>query len=127
MLVSRLERDFVFSPRSIVEHGQVIAKIFESRTVLPMRFGTFFRSEQQVINLVRENRQDLLEAFCRLRGKAEMRVKLLLGFGVPPVSPTGSKTAEAIAALRGFRSACRRRAARSRMPRAGGAVVGPAE
>jgi hypothetical protein len=86
MLVSRLERDFSFSPRSIVEHGQVIARLFEDRTVLPMRFGTFFRSEQQVINLVRENRQDLLEAFCRLRGKAEMRVKLLLGFGPPPVS-----------------------------------------
>jgi gas vesicle protein GvpL/GvpF len=81
MLVSRLERDFSFSARSIVEHGQVIAKVFESRTVLPMRFGTFFRSEKQVADLVRENRQDLLEAFCRLRGKAEMRIKLLLGFG----------------------------------------------
>lgn len=83
MLVSRLERDFPFSARSIVEHGQVIARVFENRTVLPMRFGTFFRSEKQVIDLVRENRHDLLEAFCRLRGKAEMRVKLLLGFGVP--------------------------------------------
>jgi len=83
MLVSRLERDFSFSARSIVEHGQVIVRVFENRTVLPMRFGTFFRSEKQVIDLVRENRQDLLEAFCRLRGKAEMRVKLLLGFGTP--------------------------------------------
>jgi len=90
MLVSRLERDFAFSARSIVEHGQVIARVFENRTVLPMRFGTFFRSEKQVIDLVRENRQDLLEAFCRLRGKAEMRVKLLMGFG-PPAE--GSKAA----------------------------------
>ena len=85
MLVSRLERDFVFTARSIVEHGQVISRIFENRTVLPMRFGTFFRSEKQVIDLVRENRHDLVEAFCRLRGKAEMRVKLLLGFGEPPM------------------------------------------
>ena len=83
MLASRLDRDFAFSARSIVEPGQVIARVFENRTVLPMRFGTFFRSEKQVIDLVRENRQDLLEAFCRLRGKAEMRVKLLLGFGAP--------------------------------------------
>jgi hypothetical protein len=83
MLVSRLDRDFAFSARSIVEHGQVIARVFEKRTVLPMRFGTFFRSEKQVIDLVKENRQDLLEAFCRLRGKAEMRVKLLLAFGAP--------------------------------------------
>ena len=85
MLASRLERDFPFSPRSIVEHGQVIARVFENRTVLPMRFGTFFRSEKQVEDLVRENRQELLEAFCRLRGKAEMRLKLLLGFDAPVV------------------------------------------
>ena len=87
MLVSRLERDFAFTARSIVEHGQVIARVFENRTVLPMRFGTFFRSEKQVLDLVRENRQSLLEAFCRLRGKAEMRLKLLLGFDLP--SATG--------------------------------------
>src|SRR3990172_11869024 len=87
MLVSRLERDFAFSARSIVEHGQVIPRVFENRTVLPMRFGTFFRSEKQVIDLVRENRYDLLEAFCRLRGKAEMRVKLLLGFGPLVATP----------------------------------------
>ena len=84
MLASRLERDFVFTARSIVEHGQVIARVFENRTVLPMRFGTFFRSEKQVVDLVRENRQALLESFCRLRGKAEMRLKLLLGFEAPP-------------------------------------------
>jgi hypothetical protein len=89
MLVSRLERDFAFTARSIVEHGQVIAKAFEGRTVLPMRFGTFFRSEQQIIDLVRENRQSLLEAFCRLRGKAEMRLKLLLGF--EPAAPLPRK------------------------------------
>jgi hypothetical protein len=91
MLVSRLERDFAFSARSIVEHGQVIARVFENRTVLPMRFGTFFRSERQVIELVRGNRQDLLEAFCRLRGKAEMHLKLLLGF---EATATTSKVSE---------------------------------
>jgi len=97
MLVSRLERDFRFSARSIVEHGQVIARVFENRTVLPMRFGTFFRTEKQVADLVRENRQELLEAFCRLRGKAEMRVKLLLGF-----EPAGedSRSGASKAALR---------------------------
>lgn len=83
MLGSRLERDFPFSARSIVEHGQVIARIFEKHTVLPMRFGTFFRSEKQIAELIRENRQDLLEAFCRLRGKAEMRLKLLFRFPAP--------------------------------------------
>lgn len=77
MLVSRLERNFPFTPRSIVEHGQVIAHAFETHTVLPMRFATYFRSEKQIENLIQENQKELLEAFCRLRGKAEMRLKLL--------------------------------------------------
>ncbi|MGH9783469.1 MAG: GvpL/GvpF family gas vesicle protein, partial [Terriglobia bacterium] len=76
MLLSRLNRNFSFSPRSIVEHGQVIARAFETHTVLPMRFGTFFSSEKQIEQLVRENQRDLLETFCRLRGKSEMRLKL---------------------------------------------------
>ena len=88
MLLSRLERDFRFSARSIVEHGQVIARVFESHTVLPMRFGTFFRSESQVAGLIRENRQELLESFCRLRGKAEMRLKLVLGAAPSPLGGT---------------------------------------
>lgn len=75
MLLSRLERGFPFDPRSIVEHGQIIARVFESQTVLPMRFGTFFHSEKQIVNLIRGNQEELLEAFCRLRGKAEMRLK----------------------------------------------------
>lgn len=76
MLLSRLNRNFTFTPRSIVEHGQVIARAFETHTVLPMRFGTFFSSEKQIEQLIRENQRDLLETFCRLRGKSEMRLKL---------------------------------------------------
>jgi hypothetical protein len=76
MLLSRLGRSFSFTPRSIVEHGQVIARAFETHTVLPMRFGTFFQSEKQIEQLIHENQHDLLETFCRLRGKAEMRLKL---------------------------------------------------
>jgi len=76
MLLSRFRRNFSFTPRSIVEHGQVIARVFETHTVLPMRFGTFFQSERQVEQMIRENQSGLLETFCRLRGKAEMRFKL---------------------------------------------------
>jgi gas vesicle protein GvpL/GvpF len=77
ILLSRLERTFTFTPRSIVEHGQVIAKVFETHTVLPMRFGTFFRTEKQIQNLIQENQKELLESFCHLRGKSEMRLKLV--------------------------------------------------
>src|SRR3990172_2622285 len=83
MLLSGLDRNFPFIPRSIVEHAQVVSRAFEGHTVLPMRFGTFFSSERQIEQLVRENREELLVTFCRLRGKAEMRMKVT----VCPVSP----------------------------------------
>lgn len=91
MLVSRLNRDFRFTPHSIAEHWQVIARAFESHTVLPMRFGTFFRTEMQIMELIRQNRQELVESFCRLRGKAEMRMKVLIG--APAAAPAGKSSA----------------------------------
>jgi hypothetical protein len=78
LLLSRLDRHLPFTTRSIVEHGHVITRAFETHTVLPMRFGTFFQSEKQICRLVRENQKELLESFCRLRGKAEMRLKMTL-------------------------------------------------
>src|SRR3990172_8877681 len=103
MLLSRWERDFAFTPRSIVEHAQVIARAFETHTVLPMRFGTFFHSERQIAQLIRENQGELLETFCRLRGKAEMRLKLCF----PTVfgdAPTPKKAPQSTRSLRDLRS-----------------------
>ena len=88
MLLSRINSPFAFTPRSIVEHGQVISKAFEAHTVLPMRFATFFKSEKQIMNLIQENQKELLESFCRLRGKAEMRLKLMLPSNAPEPKAT---------------------------------------
>jgi len=92
ILLSRLERHFAFTPRSIVEHGQVIARAFEGHTVLPMRFATFFQSEKQIANVLQENQRELLEAFCRLRGKSEMRLKLLFQAGALDAAKLEKKT-----------------------------------
>ncbi len=95
MMVSRMNRDFPFSGRSLVEHGKVISRIFEDYTVLPMRFGTFFRSEKQIKEMIRQNRGELVESFCRLRGKSEMRLRLLLSLASPKLkarSRSRSKT-----------------------------------
>src|SRR3972149_6485047 len=75
-LLSHLNRDFPFTALSIAEHGQAIARAFEMHTVLPMRFGTFFQSEKQIAGFIREQQRELLEPFCRWRGKAEMRLRL---------------------------------------------------
>ena len=78
VLVSRLERPHLEDARSVVQHGQVIHRVFERRTVLPFRYGTVFTSQEQVEVLLRENRDQFTEAIRFLRGKAEMHVKLLV-------------------------------------------------
>ncbi len=82
VLVTRLERPRLDDARSVVRHGQVIHRAFERRTVLPFRYGTVFASEEQVAQLLHENRDQFTEAIRFLRGKAEMHVKLLLGAAV---------------------------------------------
>ena len=60
-----------------------------------MRFGTFFRSEKQIKEMIRKNRGELVESFCRLRGKSEMRLRLLLSLASPKLkarSRSRSKT-----------------------------------
>lgn len=79
VLVTRLDRLHLDDARSVVRHGQVIHRTFERRTVLPFRYGTVFASEEQVAQVLHENRDQFTEAIRFLRGKAEMHVKLLLG------------------------------------------------
>lgn len=76
VLVSRVESSHLENARSIVQHGQVIHRVFERYTVLPFRYGTVFATEEQVGRLLRENRDQFTETIRLLRGKAEMHVKL---------------------------------------------------
>jgi hypothetical protein len=83
LLVSRLERVRLEEPRHVVQHGQVIHRVFEGRPVLPFRFGTTFATEEQAQILLRQNHDQFTEALRVLRGKAEMRVKLQFRVGAP--------------------------------------------
>lgn len=73
-------------------HERVIEKMMESRTVLPMRLCTIFRTGAKVRDLLRARQHEFRRALARLRGKEEWEVRLYL---VP--SGAGSKPAETIA------------------------------
>jgi hypothetical protein len=60
----------------ILEHARVVSVCFRSGTVLPFRFGTVFDSDEALRMAVRTNRRTFCQSVARLRGKAEMRVKL---------------------------------------------------
>ena len=54
---------------------------FLFKLVLPFRFGTIFDTEDAIRQAVRSNRRTFCESVARLRGKAEMRIKLVVRDG----------------------------------------------
>ena len=64
--------------KAAVEHARVIADCFKVSTVLPFRFGTVFADDEALRKSIRSNQRQFLANVERLRGKAEMHLKVLL-------------------------------------------------
>lgn len=67
--------------KQLLEHAHVVSVCFRQWTVLPFRFGTIFDTEECLRQAVRANRRTFGESVARLKGKAEMHVKLLIRNG----------------------------------------------
>lgn len=67
--------------KTVLEHARVVSACFRISTVLPFRFGTVFDTEDALRQAVRSNRRTFGESVARLRGKAEMRLKLVVRDG----------------------------------------------
>ena len=68
----------VLNQSNVVEHSRVVSVCFEKGTVLPFRFGTVFENDEALRRAVRTNRKQFLASVNRLRGKAEMHLKLVV-------------------------------------------------
>jgi hypothetical protein len=64
--------------QSGVEHARVISDCFKTSTVLPFRFGTVFADDEALRRSIRSNQRQFLTNIERLRGKAEMHLKVVL-------------------------------------------------
>ncbi len=71
------------SQKNAVDHARVIAHCFEQATVLPFRFGTVFSDDDALRRSVRSNQRQFNANVERLRGKAEMHLKVVLEDGGP--------------------------------------------
>jgi hypothetical protein len=60
------------------DHANVIAECFKLSTVLPFRFGTTFADDDSLRRSVRSNQRHFAANVERLRGKAEMHLKVLV-------------------------------------------------
>src|SRR5881394_3056102 len=67
--------------KSIVEHARVVAECFRNTTVLPFKFGTVFDTDEALRRAVRANRKAFISGVNRLKGKAEMHLKLMVKDG----------------------------------------------
>lgn len=64
--------------RAAMDHARVIAECFKSSTVLPFRFGTVFADDDALRRSIRSNQRQFITNIERLRGKAEMHLKVTL-------------------------------------------------
>ncbi len=96
MLISRLERVRLDEHKHVLQHGQVLHRVFEKRTVLPFRFGTTFPSEEEIRAILIQNRDQFVEGLRHLRGKAEVHLKL--SFRVHQPAPVRTMAAAAAGA-----------------------------
>lgn len=67
--------------QAVVDHARVVTACFERTTVLPFRFGTIFETDEALRRAVRANRKQFLATVSRLRGKAEMHLKVVVKDG----------------------------------------------
>jgi hypothetical protein len=78
VIVSECSAAEKMSDRAGMEHARVISDCFKTSTVLPFRFGTVFADDEALRRSIRSNQRQFLTNIERLRGKAEMHLKVVL-------------------------------------------------
>ena len=81
VIVSEYVPSGQLTQQAVVDHARVVSTCFEKTTVLPFRFGTVFDSDEALRRAVRGNRKQFLNSVDKLRGKAEMHLKLVVKGG----------------------------------------------
>lgn len=68
---------YTASPGLLKAHMQVIEKVFESFTILPMSFGTIAESTDEVVAFLEANARPLKNSLKDIEGKVEVGIKIL--------------------------------------------------
>lgn len=78
VIVSEYSPSETLTQQAGVEHARVISDCFKTSTVLPFRFGTVFADDEALRRSIRSNQRQFITNIEKLRGKAEMHLKVLL-------------------------------------------------
>ncbi len=78
VIVSEHNPQQTLNQKSGVDHARVIAACFQHSTVLPFRFGTVFNGDETLRKSIRSNQRQFLTNIEKVRGKAEMHLRLMV-------------------------------------------------
>jgi hypothetical protein len=81
VIVSEYERTGDLDQRAVLDHARVVSSCFGKTTVLPFKFGTVFDTDDALRKAVRTNRKTFTNSVSKLKGKAEMHLKLVIKDG----------------------------------------------
>jgi hypothetical protein len=76
VVVSEHDAAQAFDQRAPRDHAMVVGHCFKLSTILPFRFGTTFADDDGLRRSLRSNQRQFLANMDRLRGKAEMHLKV---------------------------------------------------
>ena len=77
IVVSEGEQIQDITQEHILKHEEVVEKLMEDFTVLPMRFHTLFNQEKDALLMMKEYCGDFRENLDRLRNKKEFGVRVI--------------------------------------------------
>jgi gas vesicle protein GvpL/GvpF len=80
------------TPELLFAHERVVEAVMAHGVVMPMRFGTQLEREEELEAVLAARRDELLDSLERVRGKAELGIRLIPeGETLPtgPVEPSG--------------------------------------
>ncbi|MBK1989402.1 GvpL/GvpF family gas vesicle protein [Sphaerospermopsis aphanizomenoides BCCUSP55] len=60
-----------------LSHDRVICELFQQITVLPLRFGTYFNSQNNLLNYLESHGQEYRNKLKKINGKIEFALKLI--------------------------------------------------
>lgn len=72
------EKDLRWLEERVTAHNQVVQQAAESGPVIPLQFATILRSQQHLVELLDQNRDELRRTLDAFNGHAEWGVKILI-------------------------------------------------
>jgi hypothetical protein len=75
--LATIEQDEQRLMQAVVTHDRILCELFNQTTILPLRFGTIFRSSADLIAHLNQRQKEYLAKLNQFEGKAEYTLKVV--------------------------------------------------